>query len=122
MRDREDDISYLLDIYHMAKDILIATKTKYYARFIKSKWKLLSTERLLERIGQASKKISKATRDELPNIPWKSMIGLRNILAHDYDEVLYIKLWNISKNDIPVLIKELEKIKELKDYINNGID
>ena len=117
MRDKDDDLGYLLDIYKMAKDVLEATKTKYYTKFLNDKWKRISTERLLETIGQAAQKISKETRDELPNIPWKSMIGLRNILAHEYDEVLYIKLWNISKNDVPVLITELEKIEGLKEYI-----
>ena len=113
----EDDLAYLIDIYNMALDVIDATNVKEYYRFQNDKWKRLSTERLLETIGQAAKKISLETQEKISEIPWKQIIALRNVLAHEYDEVLIVKIWNIAKNDVPVLIKKLESIDDLKPYI-----
>jgi uncharacterized protein with HEPN domain len=71
----------------------------------------------LEIIGQAANKISKETQDALGTIPWGKIIGLRNKLAHDYGEILAERIWNISKTSIQELLDELEKINEIKEYI-----
>jgi len=47
------------------------------------------------------------------------LIVLRNKLAHSYGEILAERIWIISKNSLQELIKELEKIEELKEYIAN---
>jgi len=54
----------------------------------------------------------------LESIPWKNIIGLRNKLAHDYGEILAERIWVISRNSIQELKDELEKIDEIKEYIN----
>jgi len=50
-------------------------------------------------------------------IPWKDIIGLRNVIAHEYGEIKIEKIWHVAKFDVPALLKELKKIKELKPYI-----
>ena len=62
-------------------------------------------------------KISRETQVELNNIPWTNIIGLRNKFAHDYGEILTERIWIISRNAIQDLLKELENIEELKNYI-----
>jgi uncharacterized protein with HEPN domain len=74
----------------------------------------------LEIIGQAANKISIDTQNILKNIPWSNIIGLRNKLAHDYGEILAERIWIISRNSIQELLKELEKIDEIKEYINKN--
>jgi uncharacterized protein with HEPN domain len=71
----------------------------------------------LEVIGQAANKISKETQEQINNIPWGNIIGLRNKLAHDYGEILAEMIWNITKTSVPQLLKEIEKIEEIKEYI-----
>jgi uncharacterized protein with HEPN domain len=78
----------------------------------------LAVERQLEIIGQAANKISKETQDLMKNIPWGNIIGLRNKLAHDYGEILAERIWIISKTSIQELLREIEKIDEIKEYIN----
>lgn len=46
-----------------------------------------------------------------------TIIGLRNMIVHEYDEVKHEKIWIISKKYVPALVKELKKIAELKPYI-----
>ena len=88
-----------------------------YYQFIKDRKTKSAVERELEVIGQAAKLISKETQDHLKEIPWSKIIGLRNILAHDYGYVLLEKVWLISKTSVKELLRELKKIKELKKYI-----
>jgi uncharacterized protein with HEPN domain len=113
----ENDISFLIDIVECIIDINEFTKGIGFHEFEKDKMRKLAVERQLEIIGQAANKISKETQNATENIPWGNIIGLRNKLAHDYGEILAERIWRISKDSIQELMKELEKIKELKDYI-----
>jgi len=113
----ENDLSFLIDIANCINDINDFTKGIQYHEFEKDKMRKLAIERQLEVIGQAANKISKETQNNLKNIPWSNIIGLRNKLAHDYGEILAERIWIISRDSIPELIKELENIEELKEYI-----
>ena len=114
----EEDLSYLIDIVDCVMDINEFTESIEYYQFERDKMRKLAVERQLEVIGQAANKISIETQNNLKDIPWKNIIGLRNKLAHDYGEILAERIWGISKNSLQELMKELEKIKELKEYIN----
>ena len=111
----EEDLSYLIDIIDCVMDINEFTKSIEYHQFEKDKMRKLAVERQLEIMGQAANKISIETQNNIKNIPWKNIIGLRNKLAHDYGEILAERIWGISKNSLQELIKELEKIAELKE-------
>ena len=117
MVHNQDDLLLLKDIVDCCIRIVTHTKKTKYYYFERDYDKQSIIERLLEIIGQAAKKISEDTHKNLPNIPWKKMIGLRNKLAHDYGEILKEWLLFISQNSIPDLLIELEKIEELKDHI-----
>jgi uncharacterized protein with HEPN domain len=115
----ENDLSFFIDIIDCIFDINEFTNSIEYYQFEKDKMRRLAVERQLEVIGQAANKISIDIQNNLKNIPWKNIIGLRNKLAHDYGEILAERTWKISKDSIQGLLKELEKIDELKEYINS---
>jgi len=114
----EEDLSYFIDIIDCVMDINEFIKPIEYYQFERDKMRKLAVERQLEVIGQAANKISIETQNNLKDIPWKNIIGLRNKLAHDYGEILAERIWGISKKSLQELMKELEKIEELKEYIN----
>jgi uncharacterized protein with HEPN domain len=70
----------------------------------------LSLVRLLEIVGEAANRIPKEQRSAYPGIPWPEIIGLRNRLIHGYDEVDFDILWQIVTQDLPPLVKSLERI------------
>jgi len=115
----ENDLSYLIDIVDCILDINEFTNSVNYNQFENDKMRKLAVERQLEVIGQAANKISNEVQNNLENIPWKNIIGLRNKLAHDYGEILAERIWKIAKNQIQELLNELEKIEEIKKYINS---
>lgn len=61
-------------------------------------------------IGEAATRLTADIRKKAPNIPWKSVIGLRNIVIHEYAKISLNKVWDVVKNDLPSLKKELEKL------------
>jgi len=62
-------------------------------------------------IGEASKKISPDFKKVYKDIPWKEISGMRDKLIHDYLGVDIEVIWKTIKIDLPVLLKELKKIK-----------
>jgi uncharacterized protein with HEPN domain len=65
-------------------------------------------ERALEIIGEAAGRVSMETASRHPQIPWRGVIGFRNVLAHPYGAIDYRRLYTVVIDDIPVLIADLE--------------
>jgi uncharacterized protein with HEPN domain len=65
--------------------------------------------RNLEIIGEAAKMIPDSIRVQYPNIEWKKISGLRDILAHHYFEVDLDIVWDIIQNKLPELERDLSK-------------
>lgn len=63
----------------------------------------------LEQIGETSKKLSNQAKLKFSNINWPSIIGLRNMISHEYEGVNINIIYDIVLNRIPELLTELEK-------------
>jgi uncharacterized protein with HEPN domain len=68
--------------------------------------------RNFEVIGEASKNISLDIQSKHPDIPWKRMIGLRNIMIHQYSDVDLSIVWKIANENIPETKPLIEKLLE----------
>jgi uncharacterized protein with HEPN domain len=66
--------------------------------------------RLFEIIGEAATQISEELRENVPEIPWFIIIGMRNRLIHAYFSIDLNVVWSTSIQDIPLLITELKKL------------
>ena len=66
-----------------------------------------AVSRLLEIIGEATKNLSNDFKSKYPNVPWKKMSGLRDVIIHDYQELNREMIFKIASQDIPKLLAEL---------------
>ena len=79
-----DDSVYLCDILNSAKEIKDFVEGKSFADFDTDRKCVLAVIKSLEIIGEATKDLSKEFCHNHPDIPWKDMAGLRDILVHRY--------------------------------------
>lgn len=77
--------------------------------------------RNFEIIGEAAKKIPKTIQEKYPEIPWRKMYGLRNLITHEYFGIDYEMIWEIAKNNLPQNLADLQTIidKEKAQRISN---
>ena len=68
--------------------------------------------RSLEIIGEATKKIPVDFKLKYNSITWKNMAGMRDRLIHDYMGVNYTIIWDVVKNKIPELHKQIIEVLE----------
>ncbi len=57
--------------------------------------------RSLEIIGEVSKNVAPSIRESYPDVDWRGMAGMRDILVHKYFGVDYEVVWDAVKNKIP---------------------
>jgi uncharacterized protein with HEPN domain len=70
----------------------------------------LATERRIKIIGEAARRVSEDFRNTHPDIPWRPIIAQRNILTHEYGEVIEEKIWRVATRHIHALIEQLEPL------------
>jgi uncharacterized protein with HEPN domain len=74
-------------------------------------------ERNVEIISEGSRRLSDAMKSSYPEIPWKKVAGIGNILRHDYENVIPDALWKLDHDDLPILEsvcrEELAKAQKL---------
>ena len=59
--------------------------------------------RNFEVIGEAAKRLDDTYRADHPQIPWRAIAGLRDVLIHQYEGVNLQQVWNIVEKDLPGL-------------------
>lgn len=81
-----------------------------YEQFMDNSEKRFATIKQIEIIGEACNALTKELKETHANIPWKSIIGFRNISIHEYFGVDFQVVWEIATIDLPVLQKQIQKI------------
>lgn len=70
-----------------------------------------ATLRNLELLGEAARHLPDEVRALAPDIPWRRIVGVRNILIHGYLGIDNDIIWDIVKNEVGPLLKSLEKLE-----------
>lgn len=104
------NLAYLWDMREAARLIAQFLRGTTYARFESDEMIRSAVERQLEIIGEAARRVTTEFQQAHPEILWRSMIGLRNILIHDYGEVRQDRVWLIATTSIPDLIRFLDPL------------
>jgi uncharacterized protein with HEPN domain len=66
--------------------------------------------RNIEIMGEAVKHLSPRFRTNHPDIPWKRIAGMRDVMIHDYFGVNLNLVWKVAKEEMPRLMKKIEEI------------
>jgi uncharacterized protein with HEPN domain len=66
--------------------------------------------RNFEIIGEAAKRVPEAYRRAHSQIPWRLMVGFRDVLIHAYEGIDLKRVWWIVRHDLPVVKEAVEKL------------
>ena len=80
------------------------------AKFKQNQLVIDAVVRNFEIIGEASKSVPVSVQRSQPDILWKEMMGMRDVLIHKYANVDVKILWHTMKNDLPTLKKQLKAL------------
>ncbi|MHC4510612.1 MAG: HepT-like ribonuclease domain-containing protein [Planctomycetota bacterium] len=110
MRPDQEDMARLWDMLDAARAAMQFTRERQFEDFMADRMVRNAVERNLEIIGEAARRVSQTLRDSLPDIPWRAIIALRNVLTHEYGEIRYERLWLVCTEQLAVLIRQLEDV------------
>ncbi len=122
MKPEERNYAYIWDMLQAAQELLDMNEGSTYDDFIDDIKLMRATERGLEIIGEAARRLTLEFIAQHTDIQWHMMIGQRNIIAHEYGQIDYEMLYRTVVDDIPVMITQLKLIlPEEEDEIINGV-
>ena len=104
------DKAYILDILEAARLAVEYIGDRSKDEFLKDIQCQDAVVRRFGIIGEAARRISDELKSTHPEIPWNEMIGMRNVMIHEYDDVDMVIVWDTVKKDIPSLISTIEKV------------
>jgi uncharacterized protein with HEPN domain len=105
----KDDRFFLLHIRD-AVDSIRAYTTSGRAAFFADKRTQDAVIRNLEIIGEATKRLTAATTSQRPEIPWKRVSGLRDVLIHNYFGVNLDAVWEVVESRLAELAQAVEAL------------
>ncbi len=74
-----------------------------------------ATLRQLEIIGEASNRLSEELLTNNADVPWARIIGLRNLVAHEYFGIDDLTIWNVVKLNLPPLKEKVRLMIKAQD-------
>ncbi|MBP5640814.1 MAG: DUF86 domain-containing protein [Victivallales bacterium] len=107
-----DDKTRIEHIYEHSRRILMMLQDITEEQFYNSPTLVDAISFNFAILGEAASKISMEMRDSHPDIPWRTIIAMRNFLIHEYVKIIPRYLWETMQNDLVPLIKQLEAILE----------
>ena len=60
-------------------------------------------QRGVEIISEASRHLSEALKLRHPDVPWRKVAGVGNVLRHDYGDIAASVMWGIVREQLPAL-------------------
>lgn len=110
MQPEDRDAAYLWDMREAAREVVEMTAGLSLVDFLANRMLMRATERSVEIIGEAARRVSNDFAAAHSEIPWRQIIGQRNILAHEYGQIDHELLFRTATEDIPGLIHHLEPL------------
>jgi len=108
----KDPKEYLKHIHDECLYIISVSENLLFDDFMKDETLKRAVIRSLEIIGEASKKIPADYKLKWNTIQWKNMAGMRDRLIHDYVGVNYAIVWDVMKNKIPGMNKQISELQD----------
>jgi uncharacterized protein with HEPN domain len=113
MREHSKDKSRLEDILKSIQFIEEYSDGISYETFVADTMRYYAIMKNVEIVGESANMLTRDFRETNTELPWREIIGMRNVLVHGYANISNEQLWSAVKDDIPVIKSAVT------NYINN---
>lgn len=107
---RKDDEIRLQHMLDAAREAVAFARGRVRGDLDNDRQLVLALVKDVEIVGEAATQVTKPARQQLPEIPWERIVGMRNRLVHAYFDVNLDIVWNTVRGDLPELISLLEPL------------
>jgi len=104
------DAAGLWDMLRASEAVEAFTRDVPVDQFRTNRMLVRAVERELEIVGEAARRLSQQIKAAHPDIAWRQIINLRNMIAHGYDEVDEDRIWQLTQREVPDLIAQLRRL------------
>lgn len=105
-----DSRLFVQDILESIDKIETYTQGLTIQNFFESDQTQDAVMRRFEIIGEATKNLPKEVRDAYPDIPWRTMAGLRDVLIHSYFKINSELVWDVIDQQLPNLKAQIQHV------------
>jgi uncharacterized protein with HEPN domain len=109
---KRDAKLFIEDILESIKSIEEYSKGMNKEKLESSRLRQNAIIREIEIIGEAVKNIPDSIKSKHKEIEWRKISGMRDIIIHGYFRVDLNAIWNVVEKDLPILKKQIEKLKQ----------
>ena len=106
MRDDNERLQDIIEAIEQLEKYAQQGKTVFKQQELIQIWLIYH----LQIIGEAARVISQEFKTRYPEIPWRDVSDLRNLIIHEYFRVNLDIIWDIVQNDIPALKQQIKAI------------
>lgn len=106
MRNNAEKLRDILEAIERIERYAVSGKQNFEQNELVQVWMTQN----LQIIGEASRALSAEFREEHPEIPWSQIIGMRNILVHNYFEIDVEIVWSVLEQNLPELKSKIQEI------------
>lgn len=110
MQPEDRDAAYLWDMVQVTHEVRDMLTNRSQQDFFDEIVLQRAVERSVEILGEIARRVSAGFQESHPEIPWRQIIGQRNILAHEYGQIDHALLYKTAVEDIPELSVKLERL------------
>jgi uncharacterized protein with HEPN domain len=115
MQANNRDSASLWDMVQAIRLIQEFVTSLSYKDYLNSRRDQMAVERGLEILGEAARRLSEEFQQAHPEIDWRNVIGLRNVIVHRYEQVQQERIWAIAITELPALLAKLEPLLPLDE-------
>ena len=109
MREHKRDKGRLEDIRHYALNVESIIDGITFNEFVHDIRIYYSVMKNVEVIGEAANMLTRDFKEKHPELPWRLIVKMRNVLVHGYAQVSDTDLWQTASNDIKPLREQVDK-------------
>jgi uncharacterized protein with HEPN domain len=98
------------DILAAVRTVAVYTDGMAYDEFCADQRTLDAVVRNLMTMGESIRWIPESILDDYPEVPWRLMRAVRNVVVHEYFGIDSRILWETVRHDLPPLVSKLEAV------------